>query len=105
MPLNDRFHFEIFLTFSRNIFRTLKPKLKSDVDVEEEEPALEVAWPHLQVFLDSLASHNTKLCFFILYANWNFPKLFHIPVLLSKHRFYIAIILNEELISQSITVL
>ncbi|KAI1723847.1 protein phosphatase 2A regulatory B subunit (B56 family) domain-containing protein [Ditylenchus destructor] len=49
MPLNDRFHFEIFLTFSRNIFRTLKPKLKSDVDVEEEEPALEVAWPHLQL--------------------------------------------------------
>ncbi|KAI1719850.1 protein phosphatase 2A regulatory B subunit (B56 family) domain-containing protein [Ditylenchus destructor] len=49
MPFNNAFHYEIFLTFSRNIFRTLKPKLKSDVDIEEEEPALEVAWPHLQL--------------------------------------------------------
>lgn len=35
---------------SRNIFRVLPPSDNSEFDPEEDEPTLEVSWPHLQVF-------------------------------------------------------
>ena len=34
---------------SANIFRTLPPSDNSEYDPEEDEPTLEVAWPHLQL--------------------------------------------------------
>jgi len=32
-----------------NIFRTLPPSENPEFDPEEDEPALEASWPHLQV--------------------------------------------------------
>lgn len=32
-----------------NIFRVLPPSDNSEFDPEEDEPTLEVSWPHLQV--------------------------------------------------------
>ncbi|XP_057737417.1 serine/threonine protein phosphatase 2A 59 kDa regulatory subunit B' eta isoform-like isoform X1 [Arachis stenosperma] len=45
---------EVVKTVSANIFRTLSPqprenKLVDGVDVEEEEPSMDPAWPHLQI--------------------------------------------------------
>ncbi len=43
---------DIIFMLSQNLFRTLPPSRSHDVDnfdPEEEEPALEPAWPHLQV--------------------------------------------------------
>ncbi|MED6195191.1 hypothetical protein PIB30_035711 [Stylosanthes scabra] len=45
---------EVVRTVSANIFRTLSPqprenKLVDGVDVEEEEPSMDPAWPHLQI--------------------------------------------------------
>lgn len=34
---------------SKNIFRVLPPSDNSEFDPEEDEPTLEVSWPHLQV--------------------------------------------------------
>ena len=36
---------------SKNIFRVLPPSDNSEFDPEEDEPTLEVSWPHLQVGL------------------------------------------------------
>ena len=41
---------EIIRMVSRNIFRVLPPSDNSEFDPEEDEPTLEVSWPHLQVF-------------------------------------------------------
>ncbi len=34
---------------SKNIFRVLPPSDNSEFDPEEDEPTLEVSWPHLQL--------------------------------------------------------
>ena len=36
-------------TVSKNIFRVLPPSDNSEFDPEEDEPTLEVSWPHLQL--------------------------------------------------------
>lgn len=41
---------EIIKMVSKNIFRVLPPSDNSEFDPEEDEPTLEVSWPHLQVF-------------------------------------------------------
>jgi hypothetical protein len=44
-----------FLQFCVNLFRTLPPISNpsgADYDPEEDEPNLEVAWPHLQLVYD-----------------------------------------------------
>ncbi|KAL7073396.1 hypothetical protein ACQ4LE_007409 [Meloidogyne hapla] len=40
---------EIIRMVSRNIFRVLPPSDNSEFDPEEDEPTLEVSWPHLQL--------------------------------------------------------
>ncbi|KAI6213181.1 Serine/threonine protein phosphatase 2A regulatory subunit [Aphelenchoides besseyi] len=40
---------EIIRMVSRNVFRVLPPSDNSEFDPEEDEPTLEVSWPHLQV--------------------------------------------------------
>jgi len=47
--------FFFFLKFCFNLFRTLPPISNpsgADYDPEEDEPNLEVAWPHLQLVYD-----------------------------------------------------
>ena len=41
---------EVIQMVSKNIFRVLPPSDNSEFDPEEDEPTLEVSWPHLQVF-------------------------------------------------------
>lgn len=40
---------EVIKMVSKNIFRVLPPSDNSEFDPEEDEPTLEVSWPHLQV--------------------------------------------------------
>ncbi|KAI6186273.1 Serine/threonine protein phosphatase 2A regulatory subunit [Aphelenchoides besseyi] len=40
---------EIIRMVSRNVFRVLPPSDNSEFDPEEDEPTLEVSWPHLQL--------------------------------------------------------
>lgn len=39
---------EVIKMVSKNIFRVLPPSDNSEFDPEEDEPTLEVSWPHLQ---------------------------------------------------------
>lgn len=43
---------EIIKMVTGNIFRTLPPKEAKEYDPEEEEPALESSWPHLQLIYE-----------------------------------------------------
>lgn len=50
--LTEPIYPEIIATFSTNLFRTLPPQVNPTGDAfdpEEDEPVLELAWPHLQV--------------------------------------------------------
>ncbi|VDK59379.1 unnamed protein product, partial [Cylicostephanus goldi] len=40
---------EVIKMVSKNIFRVLPPSDNSEFDPEEDEPTLEVSWPHLQL--------------------------------------------------------
>lgn len=46
--------FSFFIQISTNIFRTLPPSENPDFDPEEDEPTLEVSWPHIQVSVHPL---------------------------------------------------
>ena len=45
---------EVIRMVSINIFRVLPPSDNSEFDPEEDEPTLEVSWPHLQVTFSHL---------------------------------------------------
>lgn len=45
---------------SKNIFRVLPPSDNSEFDPEEDEPTLEVSWPHLQVNLQPLETWTCR---------------------------------------------
>lgn len=53
---------------SKNIFRVLPPSDNSEFDPEEDEPTLEVSWPHLQVNVDFFF-FITQLYGFSLFTN------------------------------------
>ncbi|EDQ89224.1 uncharacterized protein MONBRDRAFT_37074 [Monosiga brevicollis MX1] len=66
--LQEEFYPEIVNMFSTNLFRTLAPPLDPNAalfDPEEDEPTLEVAWPHLQlvyeIFLRFLESPELQI--------------------------------------------
>lgn len=42
---------------SVNILRTLPPPERVEYDPEEDDPALEASWPHLQVFSNAKMSN------------------------------------------------
>ena len=46
---------------SKNIFRVLPPSDNSEFDPEEDEPTLEVSWPHLQVLFNTCQYFYSKL--------------------------------------------
>lgn len=44
-----------FFQVTTNLFRTLPPSENPDFDPEEDEPTLEVSWPHMQVCCDLMS--------------------------------------------------
>ncbi|EPB69273.1 protein phosphatase 2A regulatory B subunit [Ancylostoma ceylanicum] len=50
---------EVIKMVSKNIFRVLPPSDNSEFDPEEDEPTLEVSWPHLQL-LDLFDSEDPR---------------------------------------------
>ncbi|XP_065183681.1 serine/threonine-protein phosphatase 2A 56 kDa regulatory subunit epsilon isoform-like [Sycon ciliatum] len=47
--ITERVYPEVIQMVSQNILRTLSPSDNADYDPEEDEPTLELAWPHLQL--------------------------------------------------------
>uniref|UniRef100_A0A8C4PWN0 Serine/threonine protein phosphatase 2A regulatory subunit n=1 Tax=Eptatretus burgeri TaxID=7764 RepID=A0A8C4PWN0_EPTBU len=60
--LSESIYPDIIRMVSSNIFRTLPPSENPEFDPEEDEPMLEVSWPHLQIvyefFLRFLEHHE-----------------------------------------------
>ena len=62
-----------------NAFRTLPPVDNPDFDPDEDEPPLELSWPHLEVskyfVILSSCSSNSEISTFMLVSHSQFSKI------------------------------